>query len=360
MTDRKVAGVCGGLGRHLDIDPTLVRVLFVVLVFFGGAGLLLYGALWLLVPQDGKETGELHTVPATRRILVLGALVVTALIVLGNSWGNVWFPWPIALLALVVMAFVAGHESRLDRQAARVHGDSGHHEPSPDGEQAFSTPDVAGPDHPSAPVRSEEPPRPRGLALFVPTLALVAIALGLLGLYDANGGTVADGAYGALALAVVGVMAMVAAFYGRGLGLGFLGLVAGAAMIAGSALGGLQHTGELRFTPTDAAAVHGQYDLDAGQLTLDLRGVRDLAALDGRTVRIDGAVGEVLVLLPPGLDLDVTARVRGAGDITIDGRQTDGWNPVLATTILGGSGVPRARLDIVLNFGQIQVNRSVT
>ena len=51
-TDKHVAGVAGGLGRHLDIDPIIVRVAFVVLAFFGGAGVLAYGALWLLVPDD--------------------------------------------------------------------------------------------------------------------------------------------------------------------------------------------------------------------------------------------------------------------------------------------------------------------
>ena len=37
VRDRKVAGVAGGLGRHLDIDPVILRVAIVVLVFFGGA-----------------------------------------------------------------------------------------------------------------------------------------------------------------------------------------------------------------------------------------------------------------------------------------------------------------------------------
>ena len=55
-TDRRIAGVAGGLGRHLDVDPLLVRVALVVLVFFGGAGLMIYGACWLLVPEDdGSE-----------------------------------------------------------------------------------------------------------------------------------------------------------------------------------------------------------------------------------------------------------------------------------------------------------------
>ena len=57
--DRKVAGVAGGLARHLDIDPVILRVAFVVLVFFGGAGLLLYGACWLLVPEDGAASAAL-------------------------------------------------------------------------------------------------------------------------------------------------------------------------------------------------------------------------------------------------------------------------------------------------------------
>src|SRR4051794_30341056 len=51
-SDRKVAGVCGGLGRHLDIDPLILRVAFVVLAVFGGAGFLVYAALWLVVPDD--------------------------------------------------------------------------------------------------------------------------------------------------------------------------------------------------------------------------------------------------------------------------------------------------------------------
>ena len=66
MTDRKVAGVAGGLGRHLNIDPTILRVLFVVLVFFGGAGFVLYGAAWLLVPEDGRDSAAISTRDDTR------------------------------------------------------------------------------------------------------------------------------------------------------------------------------------------------------------------------------------------------------------------------------------------------------
>ena len=49
-TDRKIAGVCGGLGEFFDLDPVLFRVAFVVLAFVGGLGILLYLVLWLVVP----------------------------------------------------------------------------------------------------------------------------------------------------------------------------------------------------------------------------------------------------------------------------------------------------------------------
>jgi phage shock protein PspC (stress-responsive transcriptional regulator) len=101
--DRKVAGVAGGLARHLDIDPLILRVAFVVLAFFGGAGLLLYGACWLLVPEE--ETGEavvtLDERSRTVALLIVGALAVFAL--LGDSWGVFWFPWPVAVIAAVVL-----------------------------------------------------------------------------------------------------------------------------------------------------------------------------------------------------------------------------------------------------------------
>jgi phage shock protein C len=51
-TDRTIAGVCGGLASYFNVDPTLVRVLFVVLAVLGGSGVILYLALWLIVPNQ--------------------------------------------------------------------------------------------------------------------------------------------------------------------------------------------------------------------------------------------------------------------------------------------------------------------
>ena len=52
-TNRRIAGVCGGLGTRFGIDPTLVRIGFVLLGLPGGApGILLYLILWVVMPEE--------------------------------------------------------------------------------------------------------------------------------------------------------------------------------------------------------------------------------------------------------------------------------------------------------------------
>ncbi|HEX2622067.1 MAG TPA: PspC domain-containing protein [Phototrophicaceae bacterium] len=51
-TDKKVAGVCGGLAEFFNIDTTLVRAAFVLLALAGGPGVLIYIALWMVMPKD--------------------------------------------------------------------------------------------------------------------------------------------------------------------------------------------------------------------------------------------------------------------------------------------------------------------
>jgi phage shock protein C len=47
-----IAGVCGGLAKYFDIDPTIVRVLFVISIFLGGGGIIAYIILWIVVPEE--------------------------------------------------------------------------------------------------------------------------------------------------------------------------------------------------------------------------------------------------------------------------------------------------------------------
>jgi len=53
-TDRMIGGVCGGLGAYFNVDPSLVRLAFVLLLVFGGSGFLLYVILWVILPEEGR------------------------------------------------------------------------------------------------------------------------------------------------------------------------------------------------------------------------------------------------------------------------------------------------------------------
>lgn len=53
-TEKMIGGVCGGLAEALDLDPTIVRVVFVLLALLGGHGILLYLILWLVMPRQDQ------------------------------------------------------------------------------------------------------------------------------------------------------------------------------------------------------------------------------------------------------------------------------------------------------------------
>lgn len=50
-TDKKIGGVCAGLADYLDIDPTIVRVVWALAVLCAGTGVLVYFVLWMVLPQ---------------------------------------------------------------------------------------------------------------------------------------------------------------------------------------------------------------------------------------------------------------------------------------------------------------------
>ncbi len=60
--NRVVGGVAAGLAEYLDLDPTLIRALFVIVTILGGSGILVYLVLWLIMPSysETSGTGEEH------------------------------------------------------------------------------------------------------------------------------------------------------------------------------------------------------------------------------------------------------------------------------------------------------------
>jgi phage shock protein PspC (stress-responsive transcriptional regulator) len=342
VDDRKVAGVAGGLGRHLNIDPTILRVLFVVLCFFGGAGLVLYGAAWLLVPEEGRTQGTIAASPSTRNALLITAGVIGALLLVGDSWRGIGFPWPVMVVGVGVLFYVL-----LKRRGEPAESAAAQVRPwAPAEVGSGATP----------PVYYQPRPRPdRGPKLFGFTLAVIALGLGGLGLYEAAGGRVLDAAYPALALTIVGLMLVVGAFVGRAGGLILLGVVSTFALLASSVAGtfGSQDGERLTRTPVSAVTVRSDYHLDSGRMVIDLSRLTDPEALDGRVIRLDAEAAEMRLILPRGVRSEVVAALDGPGQIELPGRSSGGIDTHLEGTY--GEGTATVTFDTHLSIGHIDV-----
>jgi signal transduction histidine kinase len=103
------AGVCAGIGRHLRIDPLIVRIAFVAAATAGGVGIVLYGLAWVLVPADDATADRTSTwarrLPRGRGAIevALGMGLVTLAFLLTMRAIGIWFSdvivWPVVLLA---------------------------------------------------------------------------------------------------------------------------------------------------------------------------------------------------------------------------------------------------------------------
>lgn len=133
-TDRMIAGVCGGLGAYLAIDPVLIRLFFVLLTLAGGSGMLIYVVLWIVIPccepgqvasdtplRSGAEEiadrarslgADMRTSIQTgnpRTVLLIGAaLVLLGLVFLGQNLQIVWLRWLDAGVLWPLLLIVGG------------------------------------------------------------------------------------------------------------------------------------------------------------------------------------------------------------------------------------------------------------
>jgi phage shock protein PspC (stress-responsive transcriptional regulator) len=108
-SNRMVAGVAGGLGTYFELHPAVFRVSFVVLTLMGGAGILIYLAAALVMPDEGKEDSFATAALRRRRhrpwlVIALGLLAVVVLAVLSEV--PVWREGEASLFLLVAGAVV--------------------------------------------------------------------------------------------------------------------------------------------------------------------------------------------------------------------------------------------------------------
>lgn len=116
---RLIAGVAGGLGMRLGIDPSLVRIAFVLLSLCGGVGLLAYFVLWAVLPEDDGTAEEKE--PGLVRALSMAMVVTGTMILLGGA--GLWFGNTIALSVGMValgMGVVWLHADPSERERIRA------------------------------------------------------------------------------------------------------------------------------------------------------------------------------------------------------------------------------------------------
>jgi hypothetical protein len=105
--------------------------------------------------------------------------------------------------------------------------------------------------------------------------------------------------------------------------------------------------------PTTAARVLDSYEVRQGQVSLDLSHVTDPQALDGRVIHVGGTAAEVVVVLPRGVESDVTATIDGPGQVDLPDRHSGGINTNLAGVY--GAGSSTVTIDAHLAVGHIEV-----
>ena len=79
----KLGGVCSGVGDYLDIDPVIIRLIFVFSVFVWGSGILIYIILWAIIPTNPNPSNKAAPAKIDRNntLLVVGFIVVSIFVV---------------------------------------------------------------------------------------------------------------------------------------------------------------------------------------------------------------------------------------------------------------------------------------
>ncbi|MDG9705625.1 PspC domain-containing protein [Streptomyces sp. DH37] len=389
-----VAGVCGGLGRHYDLDPVIFRVPLAVLSVVGGLGLLFYGFAWLLVPLEGEDENEGRRllsgrVEGTSLSAVLCALVGSGLFLtsLGRGTGGT------QMFSVMLAGSVAGaaYWSQYRRRAAAAEEGGRPADPSTAHVVADAPPETKAPPAPAGPswwrgpltkdgppgrpddtgylwgpedepsvgpytgtagpqegaagadtsrdAPSRPPSAPRGrtsIGGLVLLLAMAAAVAGTAAAWASQPLGVALAVGFGSALGVFGLGAVVSAFHGRTGGGTLFAIVCTGVLLTGSLLlprDIATDWADAAWSPAGAAAVEERYHLGTGTATLDLSGVRPE---EGRTLRtaLDVGAGEARVVVPHDVEVELTVDV-GVGGYRLAGLPgADGWG-----SAQGGGGI---------------------
>lgn len=388
--DRYIGGVAAGIANYFSIDPTLVRVTFVVSLAFGGIGLLAYVALLALTPMEGPPGEPLPEISGQRRNLMIGGAVVFGslmLLTLATGWFAEWIfgfgpgpvfgilLWTFALIAIVWLA-VKALTDRTGPTAGRAEPSSGSDDRTTgSGAGSAGSPTSAAADSPSQsaptavmPRTAESPvsPRPVSTAGSIAGKVMTVIAVTVTAL---------------IGLSVLAIVATWTTAQFGGVPMALLVIVLGAAMIMTGIKGHRRLSlwllaaaltvtipmsiialadlridgsyGSVTETPTLIGDIPaGGYSLAAGRMVVDLR---EYPFRPGETVdlEVDSGLGMTSVVVPDRVCLagEVTGR---AGLAYIRGREVSGVD--ISREMQPPAGpAPRLDLDADFKLGVLEV-----
>jgi len=357
-----IGGVASGFAGYFDVDPVIPRLLWVV-ALLSGIGFPAYVLCWVVIPkaQTWPPPGY-HGRPAAadgaegNGALLSGLVIVALAAVVGAGIDGVG--------DYILPAVLVGFGVYLLNQRGA-------------GSDAAAAADVLPGADPADASSPGMPGRARGerSGLVTPTvLSVLAIAAGLmLALHAAGLVPLSIVGLAAGGLVIVGLGLVASLWLGRArglvpLGLGLVVVLVGAASIGpwidavrekpvvwSATVDGApaEAMGELSFEPASLDALMPRYDLGMGKLTLDLSHL-DFTG-ETRAVEINVGMGELIVLLPPGVRADVSGDV-GVGKVDAFGVTRDGFGNSLQHVDEGAAGV--LDLDLNVGLGEARVQRA--
>jgi phage shock protein PspC (stress-responsive transcriptional regulator) len=317
-SDRVIGGVCSGIAKYLGIDPVIVRVATIALVFVGGLGAFGYIAALLLVPNEGEAGGPGEG--PSRPMVIAGAIVLViaigaALPFHGGWWGG-WSLVPLGLIALaglLVWRLASGQ---------RPQGDA----------------------------RSVLRAMALGVALIVLSLAL---AFGAAWASAAGGNGVVAGIVIAAGLALIA-----GAFMGpqvRWLIIPALAVALPAGVVAAADIDVKGGYGDRIYRPASSDAVRDSYRLGAGKLVVDLR---DAHLTPGdHPIRLHLGVGEAQLVVPRDVCVSTDSHF-GIGGVQIFDRDSGGVDVDRQDERRAPAGTPRVVVNADIGMGALTVHHT--
>ncbi len=376
--DGHIGGVCSGVAEYFNVDPLIVRIAAVVLLF-SGPGAFAYVLAWIFVPAaTGAVPHGAPQAPIDRRdrgTQIFGIVLLG--LALSVLWGDWWSPvgrwlFPLGLMTLGAWLLLRPDkatngdepESPFVSQAPTSGWTSTPPEPlaSPVVDADAMAPADGAPGAPGAPWEvAPTPAVPSPPALSHPHRRMLGpIVFGTLlvwaGLAFLTGVTIETGLAGSLL--IVGIGFVLGSFMGGSRILILPALLVGGAL-AVAAVVDIPLSGPIgrqEWAPRSAAEIEDLYDVSMGEGVLDLTAIR-LPAGDELEVEASVGIGHLLVLVPADLALEVSTDV-GTGESDVLGFRQDGVGVTTDRRIGGAPDRGTLRLDLQVGLGEIEVRRT--